>query len=502
MTDPLIGQQFSERTTSETQQLNAKRYLITALLGKQTGRRTYKATDVSTQVTVVIKLVLFGPDFTWSDLKLFEREAETLKSLDNPSIPSCLNAFEVETPIGKGFALVQTFIEARSLQQQVNAGRTFSDQDLCEIATQVLNILIYLHERHPPIVHRDIKPSNILITYRANNRIKNLYLIDFGAVQTTPSIGTMTIVGTYGYMPVEQFSGRALPASDLYSLGATLIYLAASKHPAELIQANLQLDFEQYVELPKTLIRWLKRLTATDLTQRTASAREALSELSHQAGRETDQRPLPLLAPSKAAEQPITFSDAPLMLNDIELLATQEQVSIHLSPHRLIEKELSPSSSAFFILFLQAIAMAIALSISIIGALILPVPINLLCLLTAFCIFLVLSPPPTSKNRQRQSNEKKTSIHLWISTDGWMSFSFAEIFSRRKSKGNTASAHLKPTRVPVIAIKTGLLGRQVRFIFNDGGQFNRVLVIRGNRKEIQFLYQHLCKYKAIATQWQ
>ncbi|HBE34384.1 MAG TPA: serine/threonine protein kinase, partial [Cyanobacteria bacterium UBA11368] len=37
--------------------------------------------------------------------------------------------------------------------------------------------------------------------------------------------GTITVVGTYGYMPPEQFGGRAVPASDLYSLGATLIYL-------------------------------------------------------------------------------------------------------------------------------------------------------------------------------------------------------------------------------------------------------------------------------------
>ena len=277
--DQLIGSQIGNRLESDPRKRSGACYQITALLGKQTGRRTYLATHCKMKAAVVIKLVLFGPDFTWSDLKLFERESETLKSLHHSAIPNYLDSFEVETPIGKGFALVQTYIEAQSLQQQVTAGRTFSTQNLHELATQVLNILTYLHDRHPPVIHRDIKPSNILLTYAPNGDVKDLYLVDFGSVKTTPSNGTMTIVGTYGYMPIEQFSGRALPASDLYSLGATLIYLATSKHPAELVQTNLQLDFEQHTVLPLELMKWLKQLTYTDLSSRPRSAKEALRTL-------------------------------------------------------------------------------------------------------------------------------------------------------------------------------------------------------------------------------
>ena len=54
--------------------------------------------------------MLFGPDFSWEDLKLFEREAATLKSLDHPAVPGYLDYFELSpkdaSDIGRGFALV------------------------------------------------------------------------------------------------------------------------------------------------------------------------------------------------------------------------------------------------------------------------------------------------------------------------------------------------------------------------------------------------------------
>lgn len=100
-------------------------YCLESLLGRQTGRRTFLATDTHMQTAVVVMLLLFGPDFTWDDLKLFEREAETLKALNHPAIPQYLNSFEVETVLGEGFALVQTYIEAKSLQDWVIAGYRF-----------------------------------------------------------------------------------------------------------------------------------------------------------------------------------------------------------------------------------------------------------------------------------------------------------------------------------------------------------------------------------------
>lgn len=270
-----------------TGQVLSDRYGIQSLLGRQRGRRTFLASDLQTGLSVVVKLLLFSPDFTWDDLKLFEREAEVLKSLDHPAIPKYLDYFEVETELGKGFALVQTCIEARSLQDWIQSGRTFSEEELKAIAKELLGILNYLHNRQPPVIHRDIKPSNILLGDRSGNSPGQVYLIDFGSVQTAVHGGTRTIVGTYGYMPPEQFGGQSVPTSDLYALGATLIYLATGQHPDKLPQREMRILFEDRVNLRPNLIDWLKWLTEPSTDLRLKSAKQALEALEESSSRES-----------------------------------------------------------------------------------------------------------------------------------------------------------------------------------------------------------------------
>jgi len=146
----------------------------------------------------------------------------------------------------------------------------------------LLDILVYLHDRHPPVIHRDIKPSNILLGDRSGHSIGQVYLVDFGSVQTlaTRAGQTMTVVGTYGYMPPEQFGGSAVPASDLYSLGCTAISLLTSSHPADLPQLNLQIQFAQEVNLSPDFISWLQKITHPSLDQRFTQVETAKQELN------------------------------------------------------------------------------------------------------------------------------------------------------------------------------------------------------------------------------
>ena len=178
------------------------RYEILQQLGKRAGRETLLARDLSTQQSVVIKLLKFSSEFEWDDLKLFEREAQTLQELSHRQIPQYLNSFEFETPDYKRFALVQTYIAAKSLEQHRQSGRTFTEDEVKQIAEQLLEILTYLHDRHPPVIHRDLKPSNILLGDRSAHHIGTVYLADFGSVQNMAAVegGTFTVVETYGYI--------------------------------------------------------------------------------------------------------------------------------------------------------------------------------------------------------------------------------------------------------------------------------------------------------------
>jgi Protein kinase domain len=257
------------------------RYQVQRQLGRQTGRRTFLALDLETQQQVVVKLLYLGQDFDWQDLKLFQREAETLKSLEYPAIPRCLDYFEIDTPNDKGFGLVQSYIEGKTLEESLQAGRTFSEIEVKELARSLLQILAYLHQKEPPVIHRDIKPSNILLTNRSGNSVGQVYLVDFGSVQNLAAHegGTITVVGTYGYMPPEQFGGRTTPASDLYSLGATLIYLVTGLHPTELPQQNLQIQFRQSINLSHQFADWLEWMTEPSLNQRFLTPEAAIEAL-------------------------------------------------------------------------------------------------------------------------------------------------------------------------------------------------------------------------------
>jgi serine/threonine protein kinase len=257
------------------------RYQTLKQLSSKAGRQTFLAQDLRSRLLVVIKTLYFSDTFQWDDLKLFEREVDTLKHLNHPAIPKYLDYFKVEEADIRGFALVQTYIEASSLDSVIKDGRTFSEAEIVELANRLLSILSYLHEQEPPVIHRDIKPSNILLSNRSAHSIGDIYLVDFGSVQTVASKdgGTITIVGSYGYIPLEQFGGQTQTASDLYSLGMTLIYLLTGTHPAELPSINGRVQFDN-THLSGRFSRWLNKITEPHLAQRFASAQSAQMALT------------------------------------------------------------------------------------------------------------------------------------------------------------------------------------------------------------------------------
>ncbi len=257
-----------------------QRYQLQQALGRTAaGRQTWLATDLHSNEKVVVKLLAFSPQMEWQELKLFEREAQVLQSINHNRIPQYRDYFSIDREAGSGlpwFGLVQDYIPGFSLQELLEKGQRFSQEQVQYITIKILNILVYLHQLSPPVLHRDLKPSNLIL-----GEDNNIYLVDFGAVQAQAHVTgvTFTVVGTSGYAPLEQFWGRAVAASDLYALGATLIHLVTGTPPADLPQKNSRIQFSDRVSLDPNFVSWIEKMTEISLEERFQTAQEALKVL-------------------------------------------------------------------------------------------------------------------------------------------------------------------------------------------------------------------------------
>ncbi len=257
------------------------RYCITEILGEGGLSITYAAEDTETGDRVALKALSFRQVNEWKVLELFEREAKTLAQLDHPAIAKYLDYFQIDHDRDRDFYIVQELIAGKSLAQEIADGWHGNEADIKEIAEQVLHVLIYLHELKPPIIHRDIKPQNIIL--RPNGKIA---IVDFGAVQDTyrnTQVGGSTVVGTYGYMPPEQFRGKAIPATDLYALGATVLFLLTGRSPADLPEIRFKINFRNSINISPSFANWIEKMIEPAIEDRFSSAHEALKFLHNQA---------------------------------------------------------------------------------------------------------------------------------------------------------------------------------------------------------------------------
>lgn len=206
------------------------RYLIQGVLGVGGMGSVYRARDMRfpnvTKIVAVKEILnLVGdPSMREMIIKTFEREANTLATLDHPAIPKIYDYFNQ----GDRSFLVQEFIEGKDLENHLNDTAGMLAEDLViEWALQLCDVLAYLHDHKPePIIFRDMKPSNVMLDH--HNRIR---LIDFGIARPFQSGQKGTMIGTEGYSPPEQYRGEASPAGDIYALGATLHHLLTKQDP-------------------------------------------------------------------------------------------------------------------------------------------------------------------------------------------------------------------------------------------------------------------------------
>ena len=244
----------------QPQEVIHQKYRILDTLGQGGVGITYLAQDLESGNNLALKVLSLRRMTDWKKIELFERESQILSQLNHPAIPRYLDYFKIETDNDNSFYIAQQLAPGKSLAELVENGYYFDESEVRYIAIQILDILIYLHSFSPPVIHRDIKPQNII---RGDNG--KVFLVDFGAVADTyhnTVTGGSTVVGTFGYMAPEQFRGQAFPSTDLYSLGTTLLYLLTKKHPSDLPQKHLKIDFifQIKVRLSPGFIRWLDNI--------------------------------------------------------------------------------------------------------------------------------------------------------------------------------------------------------------------------------------------------
>ena len=280
-------------------------YEAIAFLGQGGMGRTFQAKDLGRlgQLCVIKQFLpqFQDPDLMKKAIALFESEAAQLKALgSHPQIPELIAYFEEDGCL----YLVQELIEGKNLYIELQSNGIFSEADIYELLVNILPVLQFIHDRQ--VIHRDIKPDNIIRIIRRTltspeldqkERISNYQspitnspeskfaLVDFGAakaITTDTANRTGTLIGSAEYIAPEQARGKAIPQSDLYSLGVTCIYLLTGISPFDLYddesdrwiwQEKLQTSISNH------LAGILKRLLERAISNRYSSATEVLRDL-------------------------------------------------------------------------------------------------------------------------------------------------------------------------------------------------------------------------------
>ncbi|MBP0021629.1 MAG: serine/threonine protein kinase [Cyanobacteria bacterium SBLK] len=236
------------------------------------GGRTFLGIDLH-QSHCIIKQIA-GKNGKES-LANFRNEAQQLQTLGlHPNIPELIAYFETASHIHNfSPVLVQEFIEGQNIAKEI-----YDETTIQNLIEEVLPILQFIHDCH--IVHRDINPQNFIRTPAGT-----LFLVDFSTAKVTAKTAlakTGTMVGSAAYVAPEQLRGKAVYASDLYSLGVICIHLLTGFHPFDLFDSHEgRWLWEDYLANPvkPVLSDVFKKMLADAVGDRYQSADEIYRDL-------------------------------------------------------------------------------------------------------------------------------------------------------------------------------------------------------------------------------
>ena len=257
------------------------RYVAIKVIGQGGFGRTFLAIDQNQpeQPRCVIKQFypqIQGVEGLKKAALLFEQEALRLLELGQHHCIPELYAYSTQN---RHQYLVQEWIEGRSLAEILAREGVFGEQQIRHLLNSLLPILDFIHTRQ--IIHRDIKPENII-----RRSDKTLALVDFGAakVVTQARARTGTIIGSPEYIAPEQLRGKAIFASDFYSLGVTCLNLLTQASPFELFSDSsdrwVWRDYLVENSISYSLGRIIDKMIARAIERRYQSTQQILKDLN------------------------------------------------------------------------------------------------------------------------------------------------------------------------------------------------------------------------------
>ena len=254
-------------TKSAAKPLFRNQFDITERLGLGGFSTTYLAEDVTSphRQPCVIKQLRYKSANSDKNKALqaeqnqrrFQKDARIMARLgQHDQIPYLLDHFIEDGQ----FYLVQEYIPGLTLQQEISQHGIQTEAQVKTFLRDIIPILRYVHRHN--LLHLDLKPANII----RRSTDQKLVLIDFGAVRRyhqEPSKPQRSS-GTTGFAPSEQLAGQPTPASDLYSLGATCLYLLTGCSPLDfaISPQGQNLRWQESIQVSPHLTQILTKLLA------------------------------------------------------------------------------------------------------------------------------------------------------------------------------------------------------------------------------------------------
>ncbi len=214
----------------KTGELLDGKYELLSELGSGGIGTVFKARQIDCDRILAIKIVHRDVIHDDDTKQRLIREARLLSQLSHPNI---VTIYGIGTTPGGLLYLTMEYVEGKSLRAIINEEKQLPPARALSIALSLAKALVCVHQAG--IIHRDIKPENIILVNQP--AVDTVKLIDFGLAREEQEKSdkltqTGLLIGTVAYMSPEQCQGRkALPASDIYSLGICIFEMLAGTHP-------------------------------------------------------------------------------------------------------------------------------------------------------------------------------------------------------------------------------------------------------------------------------